>query len=137
VNRQGCRANATASADYGNDFPKLPADWVSLARERRSNKRLCQELRGHWLDDIFADSRFHQIPIKGNVVSVANRDHDNAGLTEIGKVVDLRGRHFSAADIDDDALGRSFGAKVSDRAGEASALDHRGRNRKLRETRGQ
>src|SRR6266480_871966 len=133
MNCQGCRANAAASADYGNDFPELPADWVSLARERRSNKRLCQELRGHWLDDIFTDSRFHQIPIKGNIVSVANSDHDNAGLTEIGKVMDLRGRHFSAADIDNDALGRSFRAEVSDGAGEAAAPDHRGRNRELRE----
>jgi hypothetical protein len=45
--------------------------------------------------------------------------------------MDLRGRHFRAADINDDTFGRSFPAEVPNSASEAATPDRAG-NRELR-----
>jgi hypothetical protein len=62
---------------------------------------------------------------------VAYRDHHDARLTKLGELMDLRGRHFGAADIDDNALGRSVRGEVPNCAREAASPDRAG-NRELR-----
>ena len=113
VDRQGRRADAAARPDEGDQGSELFMDQARIARMGpAARQRLGQQLRVERLDDVVGDPGMQQITVEADLVAIADRDHRDPGLADIGELIDLRYRNFGAADVDDQALGRAILAEV-------------------------
>ena len=93
------RAPTTATSLPSFRLIRVPPA-VSGGRGQRFQK----QLRGHRLDDVFADPGIYQVAIEANVVSVTDRNYCDTGLAKLGELMHPRSRHLDTADIDNDDL---------------------------------
>ena len=90
VDRQRRRADAAARPDEGDQGSELSMDQARIAgMGPAARQRLGQQLRVERLDDIVGNPGMQQITIEADFVAVADRDHRDAGLADIGELVDL------------------------------------------------
>ena len=123
VDRQCSRPHATAHADEGDHRSEFLVNRTGRASDRPGGQCLGQKLRIQRLDDVVGNPCPEQIAIEADLVAIADRDHRDAGLADLGQVMDLRYRQVDAADVDDQDVGRPLDAESFDDFCQATARD--------------